>query len=62
MECLIRFGGYNPTQSQAHCLVAQAVTRPKPAKELALPIHGLTGIKHETLTFCISNGRRCVKY
>lgn len=24
--------------------------QPKPAKELALPTHGLTGIKHETLT------------
>ncbi len=32
-------------KSQAHCLVAQAVTRPKPAKELALPTHGLTGNK-----------------
>jgi len=27
--------------------------RPKPAKELALPPHGLTGIMHETLTSCI---------
>lgn len=35
--------------SQAHCLVTQADTRPKPAKELALPTHGQTGIKHETL-------------
>jgi len=35
---------------QAHCLVAQADTQPKPAKELALPTHGLTEIKHETLT------------
>ena len=39
--------------SQAHCLVTQADTRPKPAKELALPTHGQTGIKHETLTSCI---------
>lgn len=30
---------------QAHCLVAQADTQPKPAKELALPTHGLTGNK-----------------
>jgi len=37
--------------SQAHCLVAHADTRPKPAKELALPTHGLTEKKkHETLT------------
>ena len=36
--------------SQAHCLVAQANTHPKPAKELALPTHRLTEIKHETLT------------
>ena len=36
--------------SQAHCLVAQATPRPKPAKELALPTHGLKRIKHETLT------------
>lgn len=28
-------------KSQVHCLVAQADTRPKPAKELALPTHGL---------------------
>ena len=39
-----------PPKSQAHCLVARADTRPKPAKELALPTHGQTGIKHETLT------------
>ena len=26
-------------QSQAHCLVAPAITQPKPAKELALPKH-----------------------
>ena len=32
-------------QSQAHCLVTHADTRPKPAKELALPTHGLTGNK-----------------
>ena len=38
-----------PPKSQAHCLVARADTKPKPAKELALPPHGLTGIKHETL-------------
>jgi hypothetical protein len=37
-------------QSQAHCLVAQAGTQPKPAKELALPMHGQIVIKHETLT------------
>jgi len=35
---------------QAHWLVALAYTRPKPAKELVCPTHGLTGIKHETLT------------
>lgn len=40
----------SPPLSQAHCLVAQASTQPKPAKELALPTHELTGIKHETLT------------
>ena len=40
----------SPHLSQAHCLVARADTRPKPAKELALPTHGQTGIKHETLT------------
>lgn len=28
--------------SQAHCLVAQANTNPKPAKELAFPTHVLT--------------------
>jgi hypothetical protein len=36
--------------SQAHCLVAHAITQPKPAKELALPTRGQTKIKHETLT------------
>ena len=36
--------------SQAHCLVTQADSRLKPAKELALPTHGLTRIMHETLT------------
>ena len=36
--------------SQAQFLVTQAYTRPKPAKELALPTHGQTGIKHKTLT------------
>lgn len=41
--------------SQAHCLVTQADTRPKPAKELALPTHGQTGIKHETLTRSIKH-------
>lgn len=39
-----------PRNSQAHCLVTQADSHPKPAKELALPTHGQTGIKHETLT------------
>jgi hypothetical protein len=38
-----------PSESQAHCLVAHADTHPKPAKELALPTLGLTGIMHETL-------------
>lgn len=42
-----------PRNSQAHCLVTQADSHPKPAKELALPTHGQTGIKHETLTSCI---------
>ena len=42
------FNAYS--QSQAHCLVAQASTQPKPAKELALPTHRLTEIKYETLT------------
>ena len=32
----------NPPQSQAHLQVAPAITRPKPAKELALPTHGQT--------------------
>lgn len=27
-------------ESQAHCLVAQAITQPKPVKELVLPPHG----------------------
>ena len=40
----------NQSHGQAHCLFAQANTRPKPAKELASPAHGLRGIKHETLT------------
>lgn len=31
----------NPSQSQAHCLVTQADTQPKPAKELAFQTHGL---------------------
>lgn len=30
--------------SQAHCLVTQADTQPKPAKELACPTHRLLGI------------------
>lgn len=35
---------FNATpQSQAHRLVARADILPKPAKELALPIHGQTG-------------------
>ena len=50
MECLVHLGGISPTHIQAHCQVAQADTQPKPAKELALPPHGLTEIKHETLT------------
>ncbi len=37
-------------KSQAHCLVSYANALPKPAKELALPTHGLTGTKHETPT------------
>lgn len=42
---------FNATpKSQAHCLVAQADTQPKPVKELALPTRGLLGIMHETLT------------
>lgn len=42
------------TAGQAHCLFARSVTRPKPAKELALPSHRLKGRKHETLTANIS--------
>jgi hypothetical protein len=45
---------FKTNDSQAHCLVAQADTLPKPAKELALPTHGLTRIMHETLTANIS--------
>jgi hypothetical protein len=48
--------------SQAHCLVAQANTHPKPAKELALPTHRLTEIKHETLTMYIQNRRDSSKF
>lgn len=44
-----------PRNSQAHCLVTQADTQPKPVKELALPTHGQTGIKHETLTINIGH-------
>jgi hypothetical protein len=51
-----------PPKSQAHCLVARADTRPKPAKELALPTHGQTGIKHETLTINIRNAGRFGKF
>lgn len=40
--------------SQAHWQVTLAHTLPKPAKELALPTHGLTRIMHETLTANIS--------
>jgi len=39
----------NPAHSQAHWLVTQSDTHPKPAKELSFPTCGLTGIKHETL-------------
>jgi len=46
----IAAAGVLQPHSQAHCLVALANTQPKPAKELSLPTHGLTGIKHETLT------------
>lgn len=46
-------------KSQAHCLVPRADTPPKPDKELAFPTQGLTRIKHETLTSCISNGGGC---
>lgn len=50
----IAAAGVLPTHRQAHCLVAPPDTRPKPAKELALPTHGETAmIKHETLTMCI---------
>jgi len=45
------------TDSQAHCLVAQAASRPKPAKEHALPTHRLTGIKHKTLIYRNMSGR-----
>ena len=43
---------FNATpKSQAHCLVAQVDTQPKPVKELALPTHRLAEkIKHESLT------------
>ncbi len=34
-------GGWIFKIRQAHCLVTQANTQPKPAKELALPTHGL---------------------
>lgn len=37
----IAAAGVLQTHRQAHCLVAQADTRPKPAKELALPTFGL---------------------
>ncbi len=46
----IAAAGALQSHSQAHCLVALANAQPKPAKELSLPTHGLTGIKHETLT------------
>jgi len=32
---------------QAHCVVTMANTQGTPTKELSLPTHGLTGIKHE---------------
>jgi hypothetical protein len=51
----IAAAGVLQTHRQAHCLVARADTRPKPAKELALPTHGQTGIKHETLSIIIRN-------
>ena len=38
----IAAAGVLQTHRQAHCLVAQADTRPKPVKELALPTHGQT--------------------
>lgn len=45
----------NSPYSQPHCLFAHADTQPKPVKELALPKHGQTGIKHQTLTISIGN-------
>ncbi len=39
----IAAAGVLQTHRQAHCLVAQADTRPKPVKELALPMHGERG-------------------
>jgi hypothetical protein len=44
-----------PHKSQAHCLVTQSDSYPKPAKELALPTHEQTEIKHETLTWYIKH-------
>lgn len=46
---------YKPSHGQAHCLVTQADTQPKTVKELAFPIHGQIGIKHETLTTYIKH-------
>jgi len=40
--CLNVLSINKPTQSQAHWQVAQAITQPKPAKELALPTHSQT--------------------
>jgi len=34
---IYRSSGCSATASQAHCLVAQADTQPKPVKELAYP-------------------------
>jgi len=42
LECLNVLSRNKPQQSQAHLQVAQAISRPKPTKELALPTHGQT--------------------
>lgn len=51
---ILKLNYLHSKHSQAHWLVAQADSQPKPAKELALPTRGQTGIKHETLTTNIS--------